>query len=216
MLLEGFRRRSRLIINWLSVWVPFVNSLSYFPKSSHKSAIPKFVMLWILTSLPVIVAALLSPIPEGSKNVLVDLGLKLNEAISISEQFVYTASYLSPVLYILWEKYQFGRGGHGGAAELGRVFRGYGWVAAVSLITIVLTATAFSALKTDFPVFKRTFLYTFLVSNAGWIYLFSLYCFYLSILDGNFAGDYVMSTRQSENRTADDFSARLRNRSLNG
>lgn len=207
------------ILNWfasalsrLSSRIPFLQSLTYFSWPSHKSAISKFLMLWILTSLPVVVAAMLSPVPLNSPNVAFDLYRKLREAISVSEQFVYTATYLSPVLYILWERYQFHLTQSEGAEELGKVFRGYGWVAALSLITIILTATAFSSIKTNIPFFQKTFLYEILVSNAGYIYLFSLYCFYLSILDGNFNGDYVLTSRKSEDKTASQFKDRLKNR----
>lgn len=209
----GIRSWIVFAVRWIFEKIPFVQSLTYFPWSSHKSAIAKFVTLWLLTSFPVIVAAMLSPIPPHSSNLALDLYRKLREAISVSEQFVYTAGYLSPVLYILWEKYQFrSLQRENNVDELGKVFRGYGWVAVVSLITIILTATAFSSLKTNVPFFQKTFLNELLVSNAGYIYLFSLYCFYLSILDGNFAGDYVVASRRSEDRTADGFAARIRNR----
>lgn len=213
-MLLAIRNFFRTAVTWCSIHIPYINALTYFPLSSHKTAIQKFLILWLLTSLPVGVAAVLSPIPLQSTNILFDLGLKLREAISVSEQFVYTAAYLSPILYILWEKYQFGQAQRGAdVEELARVFRGYGWVAGLSLVIIILTATAFSALKTGLPMFRTTFLHQFLVTNAGWIYLFALYCFYLSILDGNFAGDFVVASRQSEDRTSDDFSARIRNRS---
>ena len=195
--------------------IPIIQCLTYFPADTHKAGVKKFLVLWLLSSLPIIVAAVLSPIPQGDMDVIAKLGLKLSDAISVSEQFVYTASFLTPILYILFEKYENsnsdtfnGKLHH----SLKTVFKGYGLVAVLSLLVMFLTASAFSSLKTNPSAFKETFLNLFLVTYSPVIYIFALLCFYLSLLDGIFVGNYVEETRKSENNLKQDFAARLRNR----
>jgi hypothetical protein len=195
--------------------IPIIQCLTYFPVYAHKAGAKKFVVLWILSSMPIIVAAVLSPVPEGDLNIFEALGLKLRDSISVSEQFVYTASFLTPILYILFEKYVNssddtinGKIHH----SLKTVFKGYGFIVVLSLIILFLTAAAFSSLKTNPEAFKGTFLHLFLATYSPAIYSFSLLCFYLSLLDGAFTGDYVESSRKSENTLKQDFAARLRNR----
>jgi hypothetical protein len=195
--------------------IPIIQCLTYFPADTHKAGAKKFFVLWLISSLPIIVAAVLSPIPDGDLGVIQKLGFKLSDAISVSEQFVYTASFLTPILYIIFEKYENsnsdtinGKLHH----SLKTVFRGYGLIAVISLVVMFLTASAFSSLKTNPGAFKETFLNLFLVTYSPVIYAFALFCFYLSLLDGIFIGNFVEETRKSENTLKQDFAERLRNR----
>jgi len=81
--------------------LPLIQCLVHFPLNAHKTALKKFSTLWILTSLPVIVAVFLSPIPDGTSGVGVKLLLKLRESITVSELFVYTATFLTPIFYMI-------------------------------------------------------------------------------------------------------------------
>ncbi len=201
-----------MFLKFLS-FIPLLQCLTYFPREAHKSALKKFLVLLVLTSLPVIFAAILSPIPAGNSDVLTKLIKKLGEAINVSELFVYTASFLTPILYLIFEKYS-----DIPKDELGEritqgvkgIFKGYGLVALLSLLMMLFTASAFSSLKLDAAGFKVSFLHHYLVTYSGWIYFFSLFCWYLTLLDGAWDGDFVSANRNSENVTASAFSARLR------
>ncbi|UVM59761.1 hypothetical protein [Pseudomonas sp. B21-010] len=177
------------------------------------SALKKFAVLWVLTSLPVIFAALLSPVNLGGDAALSDWIDRLSESISVSEQFVYTASFLTPILYIWYEKYinssqdSFNKKLSQSLREL---FNGYGTVVFTALLMILLTASAFSALKTNPDNFKSTYLNLFLTKYSVFIYLFALYCWYLSLLDGIHAGDFVVATRKSEKMVSNGLAERLK------
>ncbi len=192
---------------------PYLQCLSCFPYEAHMSALKKFSVLWVLTSLPVIFAALLSPVNLGSDAALSEWIDRLSESISVSEQFVYTASFLTPILYIWYEKYinssqdSFNKKLSQSLREL---FNGYGTVVFTALLMILLTAAAFSALKTNPDSFKTTYLNLFLTKYSVLIYLFALYCWYLSLLDGIHAGDFVVATRNSEQMVSKGLAERLK------
>ncbi|MCO7506036.1 MULTISPECIES: hypothetical protein [unclassified Pseudomonas] len=187
--------------------IPFLQCLVSFPSEAHKSALRKFFALWILASLPILFAALLSPIPaDGSSWALFS---KLKESISVSEQFVYVASFLTPVLYIWYEKYQAAE--QNIAQRFKGLFSGYGLVALSAFILMLATASAFGALKTNADSFKSTFLSLALTEYSAWVYFFALYCWYLSLVDG-IPGDFVAETRKSEQSVKTGLAARLKSR----
>jgi len=196
-------------------YVPFIQCLVCFPREAHKSAIRKFAVLWVLSSLPVVFAAFLSPVSLDGGSNFSDWIARLAQSISVSEQFVYTASFLTPILYIWYEKY------HNSSQEgfnqkfaqsFKEVFDGYGFVVFSALFLILLTAAAFSALKTNPEIFKLTYLSLFLTEYSKYIYLFALYCWYLSLLDGMHQGDFVGATRKKEKLVSKGLTDRLKYR----
>jgi len=192
---------------------PFINCLTYFPAKVHKQAIVKFLALWLLTSLPVVLATIISPIPKGDLSVHVKLWLKLSEAISISELFVYSATFLTPILYMAIEKYQDSDEDNFGdriSQSIGSLFSGYGLIALISLLTMLLTVVAFALIKVDYSGFNDTFIAHYLPYLSLPIYIFSLYCWYLTLLDGKLSGDYVTAVRAAEKENVNRFSERLR------
>lgn len=198
--------------------IPFVQCLTFFPIRTHKAALKKFTVLWILTSLPVIAAAMLSAAPTEGQPVGGLLLERLTESISVSEQFVYTAAFIAPILYIIYEKYKAAE--DSGSSEplkdsFHQVFRGYGFVVTVALLVMFFTAIAFGAIKTSTEVFESTFLHFALLKGAPLIYLFSLYCWYLTLLDGLISGsDFVERGRQGEADIAARFSAAIKRRGV--
>ncbi|HBO2483039.1 TPA: hypothetical protein VDV13_001628 [Pseudomonas aeruginosa] len=196
-------------------YLPFIQCLVHFPFDAHKAALKKFSTLWILTSLPVIVAVFLSPIPDGSSSVGIKLLSKLRESITVSELFVYTATFLTPVFYMIFEKYQESSETQIGekiAQSVRRLFKGYGLVALISIVIMTLTAIAFGQIKAGASDFQGSFLGYYLTNLSLPIYIFSLFCWYLTLLDGALKGDFVSENRNSEKNIVKDFSARLRNR----
>lgn len=195
--------------------IPLIKCLTYFPARVHKQAIMKFTALWVLTSLPVILATAISPIPGGDLSIHSKFLSKLREAISISELFVYSATFLTPVLYMIIEKYQdSNEDGFGDkiSKSISSLFDGYGLIAFISILTMLLTAVAFALIKVNHAGFNETFIAHYLPSLSLPIYIFSLYCWYLTLLDGKLSGDYVEETRAAEQRNVEDFSKRLRTR----
>ncbi len=193
--------------------IPLINSISYFSWKCHKVAIPKFLVLWGLSSAPIILSVSLSQIPEGSGNILTKFMQKLGEGLTVSELFVYSASFLTPLIYIIFERYAKMEAEESFAkkiTEAMKVFRGYQILWFISAFFLLMTAIGFSSVKTGGDTFNNTFLYFFLVDGAYFIYFFALFCWYLSILDGVFlGGDFVSENRDDEAELVSDFSQRL-------
>lgn len=196
--------------------IPLINSLLWFPPRAHAAAILKFCVLWLLTSLPVIVAVLFSPMPESDGDWLRGIFDRFSASISVSEQFVYTASFLAPVLYIFYEKYR-----ESNEVLVGRrlsnsfeVFSGYGWVFIAACLLILFTGLAFTSIKTSPEFFKLTYLNYLLTNYSAYVYFFALYCWYLSLLDSVNKGDFVGASRAGEQVVVQGFSARLQSREV--
>jgi len=193
--------------------IPLINSVFEFPWRSHKVALIKFSALWVLSTSPVILAILLSDVPPGNDSVGEKFLDRIGGAFSISEQFVYAASFLSPVIYIIIERYVSASGEKKLQAAFKGIFRGYGWVLTLALVLLVVTMLAYSATKVSSSGFEKSFLYRFVADGALWFYVGALFCWYLSILDGfGVTGDFVEENRRQEEGLKKTFSDRLRER----
>ncbi|WP_157576337.1 hypothetical protein [Hydrogenophaga pseudoflava] len=173
----------------------------------------KFTVLLILTSLPIIYTAFLSPVPQGAGQIFEKLFLQLKGAVNASELFVYTATFLTPILYVVYEGYTDVSG-----EELKRriaegvrgVYKGFGLVAFLSFLVMLSTAVAYGSLKNNPDTFKSSFLSYFLVEYSAWIYVFSLFCWYLTLLyEARTAGDFVETNRNSEDAVSNAFQSRI-------
>lgn len=192
--------------------VPFIQCLVYFPWETHKQALKKFAILWVLTSLPIFFAVMYAN--ETTTPLASSLLDKLNETISPTEQFVYSASFLSPILYIFFEKCHMLEKGQRTSQipfEI-KLFRGYGWVVLTCLLILMITASSFGNLKSSPDSFKLTRMNQLLVDGAFYVYAFSLYCWYLSFLDGSYDGNYDATVRNTEKQVEASFDQRIKSR----
>ena len=195
--------------------IPLIQCLVAFPWVSHKAAFPKFLILLLISTSPVLLAALLSPIPIGENPLPEKLLSMLQQNISVSEQFVYAASFLAPTLFLIFERYRDVESNDAVSKfnEATKVYKGYVWVFFFSVFILLLTVSAFSAIKTDYPLFQNTFLHHILSSGAIYIYGFSLYSRYLSIVQSiGPRGNYVSETRAEEAGLAKSFKKRIKDR----
>lgn len=183
--------------------IPPISSLCYFNSEAHKIAGLKFVVLWLLASSPVIFAILLSPVPQGSLTIWGKFVVKLSDAVSLSEQFVYATSFVSPLLYIIYERYQLNEHGEKFGVKLAEsvksIFPGYVVISLCAIGVLVYSVVAFTASKVSPESFKSTFLYQIAESWALFLYLVALLCWYLSLLDSLASqGDFVARGRIDE------------------
>jgi len=194
--------------------IPLIQCLTHYSIEIHKKAAIKFIFLWLLTSSPIIVATILSPIPEGEANVTLKLFAKLKEAISVSELFVYSATFLSPIIYMIVERYYESPEDKFGKRSVKGIFKGYRIIFLFSTLLMFSTAIGFSNIKVDFNAFKISFLGYYLTHFVLIIYLFSLYCWYLTLLDGTSlsSGNFINENRASEMQISHGLTARLRAR----
>jgi hypothetical protein len=200
----------------MSRHIPVLNSLLFFEKNTHRQAVIKFLTLWTLSSLPVLFAILLSRVPEGDATLWAKFAAKLRESITVSEAFVYAAAFISPVLFIIIQRYVSSSSDEEKSlaqrfrTNLAGIFRSYVFVWVMALLVLIVTAVAFAAQKTDPSGFRQTFLSQIGESCALALYIFSLICWYLTLCDEFFEGiDYSDASRASEDHLTKDFSQRL-------
>lgn len=191
MLLEKLKLLGGRLKAWclrLALKVPLVQCVAYFPAASHSKASRKFIFLLVATSLPVLVAAVLTPIPAGEGSISTKLGIKIRDTVTVPELFVYATSFLAPYLFLMYERFRSSVAHRNSSAATARkeklnFFPGYFLVAAVACLLIIVTAIAFGLMKSDSQSFANSFLFHGFNSYTLWIYLFGLYCWYLTLLD---------------------------------
>ena len=203
-------------VSWLLKNTPLINSLCHFQKHIHKQAISKFGVLWALSSLPVIAAVLISSVPPGEESTIAKFIRELKRAFSFSETFVYAAAFLSPILYLAIEKYLAVREGYTireAFNRMSKLFSGYIIVWIIALLMLLLSIISYTAAKVDFKMYQMSFMSQLGVSFAPIAYLYSLYCWYLSICDGfDMGGNYTDAAKEGEQELSKDFEDRLRSR----
>lgn len=202
------------MINGLLSRVPIVNSLYFFSWKAHKIALPKFFILWFLSSLPIIISVFMSDVPVGDGSLFFKFVSRLRSSFTPTDLFVYSAAFLTPLIYILIERYhrvESNEGFKDKVDEALKVFNGYGFNWFCSVFLLLLTAISFSSFNSVEDDFRQTFLYAFLSNWIFVIYTYSLYCWYLSILDGlPSLGGFVESNREEEKDISLGLSNRVR------
>lgn len=190
--------------------LPIIQCLTPYGKEVHGTALKKFAALLVLTSLPVIVSVALAPMPGDASSAFDKLISKFADTLTVTELFVYSATFLTPILYLQYERFSISN--FSNLDALRKAFRGYGLVTLLALILIVLTAVAFAAVKFHHDLFKATFLNYYLGDYAIAVYLFGLYCWYLTLLDGANSSGFVQDNRDQELGLTNKLASRLRSR----
>lgn len=196
-------------------YIPFVQCLTDFPRKHHLNVLKKFLFLWLISSLPVILAVILSPVPNDGSEISNAVFVRFKDSISVSELFVYSAAFLTPILYMVVEKYNEAPGNQFGekvSRSANGLFRGYWLIAGLSLLVMFLTVVAFALIKSDPEGFEKMILGHYLTKYVFPVYLFSLFCWYLTLLDSAWTGDFLNENRRSEDNMYQDFSDRLQSR----
>ncbi|TGK04433.1 hypothetical protein EHO58_11030 [Leptospira selangorensis] len=195
--------------------IPIIQSLIYFRWKTHKVAIPKFLILTLLNLSPILAAIIFSPIPNNPKLSFVDhLISKTNHFFSFSEIYIYIATFVSPVMYIVYERYhqqEFDTSYYQKfKSTIRTIYPGYMWTTFLAILLLLFTMGGFAVLKNNPDAFKNT-LYFLIVTKLGWyLFFYSLFCFYLSILDGIIdTGNFIEANRLEESHFSEDFSKRL-------
>jgi hypothetical protein len=214
----------RIVFSW-KTWkniinvIPLLQPLTSFSLANHKKACSKWFVLVLAASIPVLITVLLSPVPNGDLSFWEKMMMKLTDSITVSEQFVYSAGFLAPTLYLVWENFRsISDSANSKPAETPyttfqkviRVYRGYGWVLSFSIVILAMTALGFSSIKTGNQTFSQTFLHGILEEYSSCIYIFALYAFYLSIIqDYGPDGDFNDTSNEDEKKVLDGLSARV-------
>lgn len=173
--------------------VPFLNCLCYFSFKSHKKAALKLAVLWVITTSPIIISILLSDIDSSGNSTLPRVAVLIGRSVSTTDQLIYVAAFLTPIMYIWFDRMMVIINNEENN-NFSNTFKkankslidGYGLIVLISIAIIFFVALGYGALKVDGNFFANTNLAKILESWSWYIYLFSVYCWYLSILDSQF------------------------------
>jgi hypothetical protein len=214
---------AKSLIQWIKKILnklPFLNSLLFFSFKCHKIAFKKFLALWIISSLPLILSIVLSPVPEAiGPNVFEALWVKLKGfTFPVREQFVYAASFMAPTIYLIFEKRNEIEDNYKSSKLLDyfKIYTGYGWVFIFCIIILFTSSIAYSFLEAKDSNFFNTYLYKILEQSSLWIYLYSLYAWYMSILESiGITGNFLGTSKAEEQEIKSSFAQRLKDRHAN-
>ncbi len=132
-------------------------------------------------------------------------------SVSFTEVFVYTASFASPVLYLLFDflKRLTEMKSIRDLQQLLHNMRGMPWIILSSLILLGMTLLAYGSAKSDPEGFPET-LMAQLLTNRGWlVYVVSLLIWYCVILweqDPDFS--FERKEKKQANTFADEYAKR--------
>ncbi len=197
-------------------WI-LVKPLFSFVVEQHKQAYPKFLVLWLISLSPILISAALSPKASNSPTNSYSFTDILSKSFSASEQFVFSTAFLPPIIYLVYERYREAELDSLSAGKLKlsmrRLFDGYWAVLIFAVFTLLITIVTFVSAKTNFLNMQSAYFYDIAVASAPICYGYSLYCWYLSILDAvPKPSHFVETNRNEEDNAADEFAERLSNR----
>ncbi|TGL17911.1 hypothetical protein EHQ46_15760 [Leptospira yanagawae] len=193
--------------------IPFVEALTSYSIEVHKFAWRKFKVLWFLNMAPVWVTLLLSPISD-EKGTILDQFLDTILKIPVAELYIYVVSFTSPIMYLIYEnRTQKIDNENSKSPSIKDMFRGYGYIVIVSLVFYILTSFSYALLTINPQFFNNTNLSFFLSKLTFFVYIFSVFCLYLTILDGTpEPNHFVDSFRKNEKAAVDSLENRLKKR----
>lgn len=193
--------------------LPVLSSIFFFSSKAHKHAIGKFLVLWIASTSPILFLSLLTPVPVGSEGVFTKFSNVFIDFFSSAEMFVYTTAFLSPVIYMIWEKYQLAKDAEDFRERIKQAYSVFGLNALLSIAVLIFAAIAYSANKLS-PLAQTppTFLDLIYGKYSYIFYFYSIYCWYLTMLDGFRDFNFTESFREQEEQSANSFKAQLAGR----
>lgn len=169
---------------FLVLSVPTILFIRKYPRSAHGPAFLKAVFLWLVSTSPVIGGILLSS-PKADKGTVVNqLQLEILASFTISEMFVYSAAFLAPVLFVVFDMIKSYNEGDlkFEREDLAVYMRGMQGIFLSSIVILILTLLAYASAKADPAGFRQTYLALFLTGKGFIVYLASLLIWYSVIL----------------------------------
>lgn len=181
------------------------------PRGAHWTAFWKAFFLWLVSTSPVIAGILLSSPEADGGAVASQFQTKVLASFTISEMFVYAASFLAPVLYVVFDIIKnFNEGDLKlGREELANHMRGMQGVTLSSLVILILTLLAYASEKSDPEGFPSTYLALFLTGKGFILYLASLLIWYSVILwDTAPKTSFEKASKERTNKFSDEYAKR--------
>jgi hypothetical protein len=162
-------------------------------------------------------AALLAKIPPGEGTDSEKFIEKFFQSITASELFIYSAGFITPILYLLIERYF---SGDNSSLEnrvhrvIRSVFPGYFWLFFPALFAWIIAFFAYGVSRANGGLTQDSFLMKFGEGYSQYIYIYALFCWYLTLCDGcaSQSTDYTGSIRGEERELAASFHQRISSR----
>jgi hypothetical protein len=180
-----------------------------FPREVQLKALTKAFFLWFFATSPVFAAIIMSQAQAGSEAEQVKAGFL--EGVSFTEAFVYTAAFVSPVLYMLFD-FLHKLSGLKTIRELKQLLhnmRGMPWIILSSLILLGVTLLAYGNAKSNPDTFATTLVARALTDKGWMVYIVSLLIWYCVILweqDPEFS--FERQEKKKTSNFADEFAKR--------
>ena len=172
------------IITFAALSLPAIYFAWSYPRKAKIEAAWKALFLWLVSTSPVIGGILLSSPKNNSAPTGSQFQIEVLASFTINEMFVYTAAFLAPVLYVVFDVVK--RLADGDLAfrpkDLKDHLRGMQGVFLSAIVILIVTLLAYASAKSDPAGFPKTYLALFLTGKGFIVYLVSLLIWYSVIL----------------------------------
>lgn len=199
------------------VRIPIFGPIFHFNWPQHRQAIFRISFLWVFSFLPIIFAAGMSNNPIGNENLFIHLFDAVGREFKQQSQFVYAATFIPPFLYIIIEQLRESEGDLKTklTTSYRSVFKGYKLIWTLALIGLFVMAVTFGNNQNIETRASNTIFYLLITKYSIYLYLASLYIWYLSILEATLTADrsFVDESRHKERETIDALQQRIDQRS---
>lgn len=200
--------------------IPFWQPFASYSLKAHKAAFKKFFILWFFSVLPLFVSALAQFVSEGDK--LWDLFASgIWNAFNGTHQFIYTVSFITPIFYLAWERLkdheEHSRSGEALINEIKFTPPGLGWILIWSIFVFTCTVVAYAFATSTHSENDQRLIQKLLTENTAiYVYVFSLICWYFTILDsfGPPGDNFSKETKRGESKQIIDLRNRIEKRRL--
>lgn len=199
------------LATFLVLSAPAIYFIWKYPRSAHWPAFWKAFFLWLVSTSPVIGGILLSRPDVSSGSVASQLHLEVLASFTIAEMFVYSASFLAPVLYVVFDVLKRFNDGDlkFERKDLNNYMRGMQGVFLSSVVILILTLLAYGSAKSDPTGFQQTYLALFLTGKGFIVYFASLLIWYSVILwETTPKNHFERSQKEEAAEFADAYAAR--------
>ncbi len=183
-----------------------------YSKADMKQAGWKAFFLWLVSTSPVLASVALSTPRMGQGEIWQQFIEEILRRLTLSEIFVYSATFLAPMLYVIFDVVDAYRINKIDLTikEVSQQMRGMDKVFLTSLFILILTLIAYSGANTGSDMFPNTYLALFLQQKGYVLYLVSLLIWFSVILWEKGPPPFSLETAQKVD--AEDFAVKLAKR----
>lgn len=184
--------------------IPAALFIRRFPLDVQRNAATKAIFLWFFATSPVFAAIFMSK-PDAATDISEHVQSGALSSVSFTEVFVYTASFVSPLLYLIFDflKRLKNLKSIRDLQQLIHNMRGMPWIILSSLVLLGITLLSYGSAKADPEGFPETVMAQLLTDRGWMVYIVSLLIWYCVIL---WEQDPEFSFERKEKKKANNFS----------